>query len=360
MTTPVLSTNHIRSLDTLRFVCALWVVMGHFGPPPITIGIDKTSTAGWVVNSVFNNSFSGPCAVMVFFVISGFCINYPHTSSNTITSLPAYFSRRYVRIVGPMTVAILIARYGLLFPLDLFDKTILWSLFAELVYYTIYPAFLALRRARVPWAAMIGASFLASLALALTNPLAGDFPSFGWQANWLLGLPSWLIGCRLAESVAAGNTPRSGANIWLWRGGILALSILCSAARFHSPIGYPWSLNFFSIAVAAWLAQEISYAEKNPPLQFTEWARSWSYSLYLTHGLAMAVFAMFSLPNLGFFINWSIQMTFMLTAAYLFFIAIESPFHHLARRASRLFSAVKPEARTSTRVALVVDRDSAA
>ena len=36
----------IRGLDAIRFLCAFWVVMGHFGAPPLPSFVDKTTTPG--------------------------------------------------------------------------------------------------------------------------------------------------------------------------------------------------------------------------------------------------------------------------------------------------------------------------
>lgn len=132
--------DRIRGLDSIRIICALWVVMGHFGGPPITAGVDRTTTAGWLVGGLYNNFWNGPAAVIVFFVISGFCIHYPFSKTLKIPSLAGYLSRRYFRIGIPLgTVLILFPVLG--FNLDKFNTNILWSLVAELFYYTFYPFF---------------------------------------------------------------------------------------------------------------------------------------------------------------------------------------------------------------------------
>ena len=69
--------NHIAGLDSLRFVAALWVVFSHMGCFPLTEGIDRHNPVGFFIHAVYGNLFPGPAAVMVFFVISGFCIHFP-------------------------------------------------------------------------------------------------------------------------------------------------------------------------------------------------------------------------------------------------------------------------------------------
>jgi len=238
--------------------------MGHCGGPPITAGIDKTSHAGWLVGGVYNNFWNGPAAVIVFFVISGFCIHYPFARSLRIPSLAGYSARRYLRIGIPLGAAIAVSPY-LGVELGLFHDSILWSLVAELVYYTFYPAFLLMRRHGVRWQWMFAASFAVAMVLAATDPWAKNYPSWGIGLNWVLGLPCWLAGCELAERVGHGRSTLSNG-IWWWRLAVWGASVAVSVLRFHSPIGYPWTLNLFAVLVACWLIREISrYQDRGPP-----------------------------------------------------------------------------------------------
>jgi peptidoglycan/LPS O-acetylase OafA/YrhL len=103
--------THIHGLDTIRFFCALWVVMGHFGAPPLPAFIDKSTLPGLLTIGIYNNLTSGPAAVIVFFVISGLCIHFPHAVTLSIPNGGTYLVRRYLRIVPPMLVAIAIAQW---------------------------------------------------------------------------------------------------------------------------------------------------------------------------------------------------------------------------------------------------------
>src|SRR5947207_15870928 len=109
MTTPKTSplSKRVAGLDSIRLICALWVVFSHFGAFPLIDGIDKSNFVGRIVAGFYNNLFSGPAAVIVFFVISGFCINYPYRRGERIP-LVSYYSRRYLRILVPMAAAILL------------------------------------------------------------------------------------------------------------------------------------------------------------------------------------------------------------------------------------------------------------
>jgi peptidoglycan/LPS O-acetylase OafA/YrhL len=327
-------TQRIWGLDAIRFLAATWVVFGHCGQPPLTQGIDESHWFGHLVQGIYGNLFAGVPAVMVFFVISGFCIHYPYRHATSIPLL-SYFSRRYLRICIPLVAAVLLAapfNVGL----RLFQNSILWSLLAELIYYTLYPLLRVLRR-RVSWQSMLAVSMvLAYGTVALVAPAGLDYTPLGPAWSWLVAAPCWLLGCLMAERVD-GEVERSPrmAEVWTWRLVIWALSSGCSVLRFHSPIGYPWTLNLFGIAVFFWLRVEIAAFRQQPGNRFLEWAGQWSYSLYLVHLIAFAVAARIPWPNLGYNLNW-LQMTlFMYLAALLFYFVIERPGHWIARNVSR-------------------------
>jgi peptidoglycan/LPS O-acetylase OafA/YrhL len=325
--------ERVRGLDAIRAVCAFWVVMGHFGGPPLTAGIDRSTRIGWLVGGVYDNFWNGPAAVIVFFVISGFCIHYPFSRVLRIPSVGAYFARRYLRIGIPLATAMVVSPH-LGVKLGPFHDSILWSLVAELVYYTLYPALLYLRRRGVVWWQMFAAAFAAALLLAATDPGAKNYPSWGIGLNWVLGLPCWLAGCELAERAALGRLP-STESIWHWRLAVWGMSIILSVLRFHSPVGYPWTLNVFAVLVAFWLGREISRYQHQEPFGWLEWAGRWSYSVYLVHLPARALFTMMALPNLGYSINWLLQMGFIMAASYGFYLGVEYPGHIAARAVGR-------------------------
>jgi len=330
-----------RGLDSIRFLCALCVVIGHMHQPPITDSLKTFGILGLFIHGFYRNAFSGPAAVIVFFVISGFCIHYPFAGTKRIPHVAAYFARRYIRITVPMFVAIVLAQKVFEVDLTLFQFSILWSLLAELVYYTLYSTLLWLRRSFFSWEVMVCVAFVMAFAVVATDPLARSYPSYGSALNWILGLPCWLMGCRLAERVREGGytSAMEGRALWLLRTLIWGLAVLCSVARFHSPIGYPWTLNIFSIAVAFWLAKEIVHFHDRQPTLLMEWAGRWSYSLYISHLLAFAVLEMVIAGGIAAHaITWPLELTFVLVFGFVFALLFEFPAHALARRFSRFLS----------------------
>jgi peptidoglycan/LPS O-acetylase OafA/YrhL len=329
-------SKHVAGLDTIRFICATWVLFGHFGVMPLPAIIDRAPQVARVARVFIGNLFCGPAAVIVFFLVSGFCIHYPYRQGRR-PPLKAFYARRYVRILIPMAVAI-----GLGIPLELglthLNDSILWSLLCEEIYYLLYPLVLLRLRHRMGFRPMIAVTFVLALGVALTNPGAGNYASYGAGLNWLIGLPCWLLGCELADTASSIPAP-SSARIWTYRLGIWGLSAVLSVLRFHSPLRYPWTLNWFALAAFFWLGAEIAYQERNGSVPALERAGKWSYALYLTHVhghylfLALAARLLtLGLPTLTPALHWLFAMTFTYVFAYAFYRVVEKPAHDLARR----------------------------
>lgn len=105
--------RRILGLDSIRFIAALWVFFSHGGVPRIELYLDKFNPYERLLIGVYNNLWSGPAAVIVFFVISGFVIHYPNLATDQL-NLKAYFIRRYIRIVVPLaTITALCVSVGL-------------------------------------------------------------------------------------------------------------------------------------------------------------------------------------------------------------------------------------------------------
>jgi peptidoglycan/LPS O-acetylase OafA/YrhL len=331
------TTDRVEGLDTLRFICAMWVFFGHGAAPPVISAFpdlfNEATLVGRLAHGFYGNIFSGPAAVIVFFVISGFCIHYPFAASARKPVILEFYTRRALRLLIPLAGALLFSKWV---NADL--SGIVWSLICELFYYAIYPALRLLHLRLHSWLVVILMAYGASLIVILTNPTAGNYPSYGWQLNWILGFPCWLLGCQLAENVrrhAAAHEPRP--TIWLWRFGVASAAWLCSTLRFHSPIGYPWTLNLFALLAAAWVFAEIQHRKEYPAPGLLEWCGLWSYSLYLMHPSIGNVFGNL-LPAISHpWGKWVLLILFVFAACYLFYLLVERPSHAAARHASRAF-----------------------
>lgn len=329
------TTDRVRGLDSIRFICALWVFFGHGAAPTLANPLAEGSTGNLVLRGIYNNIWVGPAAVIVFFVISGFCIHFPFAGSNRSPRLKEFYARRFIRLLAPIAIAIPLS--GIVgIRLSLFQHTILWSLLAELIYYVCYPAFRLIQLRLGSWRGIVLVSFIAAFLVAATDPKAGNYPSYGPALNWILGLPCWLLGCVLADYARTTTARRVPAgSIWTWRATVLIAAWICSVLRFHSPIGFPWTLNLFAVLVVFWLHREIQFRKDVAPSRVLEWAGEWSYSLYLIHRLAGALFAKLFplLPKSS--LRWASMVLFVFTACYLFYWLVERPSHAIARIAAK-------------------------
>lgn len=84
------SVLYFPILNALRFVLAFWVAVGHFEMLPL-FGDPNTGTGLW---HLFKRGWStvvfGTPAVIVFFVISGFCIHLPFPSCSCGQQKPGH------------------------------------------------------------------------------------------------------------------------------------------------------------------------------------------------------------------------------------------------------------------------------
>ncbi len=211
--------------------------------------------------------------------------------------------------------------------------SILWSLIAEEIYYVLYPLLRLLNR-RYSWPFMAGMAYLAALGMASTQPQAMNYPSFGIYGNWILGLPCWLLGCQLAHSIDGwGNSAASISFQRIWTLRILAVGVgtLCSIARFHLGIGYPWSLTLCSPLIYFWLQNEILYHRDRAPYRLLESAGMMTYSIYLTHLLAAKLLTEVWAPISEQLVPRTLFFCSLLAITAVFYVTIELPSHQLAR-----------------------------
>ncbi len=322
------NSQHIYGLDALRFVLATIVAIGHNGLFPLMEGYDEKSFLPKALSVAYNITFNGPACVIVFFVISGLCIHYPNVQRERLDVIK-FFKKRAIRILPPCFIAFFLSRFTSC-PLSFAGDAILWSVFCEIVYYIIYPAIFYASK-RVAFYSLLLISYCLSVLVILTNPAALAYPSFGLQLNWLLGLPCWLLGCMLAEDVSKMNEKVWKDRILLWRLSALTISSGLLVLRFHSPIGYPYTLNLFAVFCYYWIYSEIIHFKLNPPNELFEKLGKWSYSLYLFHIPANAAYLSFALPSFGYILDWFFRFCFYVGCSYIFFLAFENPFYKMSK-----------------------------
>jgi peptidoglycan/LPS O-acetylase OafA/YrhL len=333
-----LRNNRMEGIDSIRAVCAVIVALGH-----LVIGIFFVAPSKFIhlISSIYGLSFNGPAAVIVFFLISGFCIHYPVASGRPMNLL-AYYSRRYVRIGIPMIATlILFVKSGEIhtLTLDSVSNTVLWSLVAEIIYYTIYPVLLPLKAAW-GWNILLITFFCISYGVILSHmniSLHKGYSDFGLLWTWIVGLPCWLAGCRLSESIVDmrrdGNMPIIDTRkIWAARSGIWLTSVFLIALNFHTPFRYPLTLNIFAIPVYYWLRLEILYYRTSTPWAWLESFGKASYSLYLIHPVVYCLVGRWTGGQSHGPIVWFLAMCGVCVGTSIFYFIVERPSHILAKK----------------------------
>lgn len=325
------ATPRVAGLDAIRFTCAYVVFMWH--TPGVWLVLGPYGRRAVIAGKVIRDLYNGSAAVIVFFVISGFCIHFPHRDGQPIGL--DYFVRRYVRIGIPLVAALCVSPYfGM--PEEVLRTGVMWSVYCELIYYSVYPILLRFARKR-GWFPLIAVTFIAAFARAFIRPIAnGDYNSGAVLTMWILGMPCWLMGCALAESPLPQPLPVR--KMFALRLGVWATAIVLGELHFHTRLHFDLTLNFFAVLVYYWLLREIAYYGQRAPWSWLERAGGWSYSLYLFHETANLL-ATRIFPNWSGLGQWVVRAPLTLVACYVFYLLFERPSHLLARRAAAAVSA---------------------
>lgn len=329
--------RHFPALDALRFVLAFWVAVGHYDTFPLFAGVDTATPFGRFVTHAWASVVFGTPAVIVFFVISGFCIHLPFRG-NAKLAVGRYYARRYTRILIPVAGALCVYRLvgdklRFLGEHSILWESPLWSLACEEVYYAAYPL-LRLIRNRAGWKVLLPTSFAAGAATAATHIHSVTWHDFGPFGTALILLPVWLLGCLLAEQAEALPAADSTARIWFWRFLIWLGCWTSEMLHFKAKIPYTQTMIWFGVLAYFWVKNELAYSKLHEPSRYLAAAGSWSYSLYLMHAQGMGLFARLPIPYLGYIFNWLGTMASSLGFSYLFFLLVERPSHRLARKIS--------------------------
>jgi peptidoglycan/LPS O-acetylase OafA/YrhL len=329
--------REVKGLDTLRFVAAATVALSHGAAFPLDHLIGHGSTFSHALSALYGVSFDGVAAVIIFFVISGFCIHFGPSTGAPFQAGP-FWVRRGVRILLPLLGAMALgqvlgpgAQSGL--------AVVLWSVYCELIYYALYPALrLALRKFKLSITHVLILSLIASGAVIVIGWNAPFYWSFSIALTWLVALPAWLLGCVLAEQVAAIGTAGGPGHVEAWRLAIWLYAAIAMVVFFHAPfrIGYPALLFPFQLLAYLWIFAEITHFERVRPSRLLEWCGHWSYSLYLIHNVAIAVTP---ISDANYVSDWLVRIALVIVGSLVFYALVEAPSHWLARSLSRSLSA---------------------
>lgn len=317
--------------------------MSHVGLITLPTEVARDSWLG-IAQRIYAAAFSnGPAAVIVFFVISGLCIHYPNVGGRDF-QVGAFYGQRFLRILPPMLVAILV---GGLMGADGFRvsretwqlPSFLWSLVAELIYYAIYPVLRGLAN-RWGWQRLLLVAYLGASSVMVLHPTTKGMPDYGYHLTWLVGLPCWLLGCVLGEHVArplpAGTSAGSvrGLRVAMFALNVISWQTLFSARPYLPPNAFIVALQVVGVGAYFWLKAEIRHFRAATPSRLLESAGAWSYSLYLFHELGFSAWARWvpaPLHSAGEVLWAMCRPLAVLGFCYAFFLAVEAPTHRLAQ-----------------------------
>ena len=246
--------------------------------------------------------------VMMFFLLSGFCIHWPYAGGNKTLDLKPYFIRRFFRIYPSYLVIILISllsewlariligqpmssvskfaesllmiqNYGL-HPGQLISNPSLWSLPIEMELYLAYPVFWYLVknvniRFALTTAAIVSIGSFLFLICAQQQWLSFNFTKF-----WFM----WCLGAYLAESLKKSQLPKWRS--WFW--SVASLSVLAASFLTFRNIGvdfchYFWALSYFLLFLWCLHHKEKLLFLNERFLRGLIFLGVISYSLYLIH-----------------------------------------------------------------------------
>jgi peptidoglycan/LPS O-acetylase OafA/YrhL len=342
--------DHVAGIDSLRAIAALIVMLGHFGLTPSNMFGDHKADLFALMRMVSNCLFNGPAAVIIFFVISGFCIHFPQTRAGSQLSVRRFYIRRAVRIGLPAFATLILYNGALHLEIVNLNDSVLWSVICECIYYALYPALLIFGR-RLGWAVVFAITYVAATALCASHLgalRAGEngYPAMGWL-TWIVGLPCWILGCCLAE-YRKKFTSVSSSRLWAVRAGIYIMTFFLMVAKFHGHsvlFSNCFTLNLFAVPVAAWIGLEMASRSRAGTSRLLEWAGKWSYSLYLIHPVSAPLLAMLGVPvSLSSESYHLTIIAFALALSFCFYLTIERPAHQIAVTLSRRSPIAAPTA----------------
>lgn len=300
---PLPSTRqHLLPLDAFRGLAAMWVALFH--------GWQLTSPVFATVSIDLPFLTVGNYGVQVFAVLSGMLIFRSLRGVRTLEGLRSYFWRRLLRIY-PLYIAIS-ATIFLLYPVKLhvalaeiimlrvfgyphFLNPVAWSVYVEVLFYLVMPAFVLLAYKRPALAA--SAVFL----LLMLGERGGNRELALWKFFFLGVLCSEFIDRLHVRSLKTGQTGAerwSGWGLFTMGSGLVVLGVL-SALR-QGWLGYSER----ELAVGIGMALCLCGSVLEPKLRALFALRplrvlgTVSYSIYLVHPLLlMFCFGLAFSPN---------------------------------------------------------------
>ena len=355
--------EHVPLIDALRGLSCLGILLYHVrvdlwigwwrirSYPEEYSTFDQT--AAWLsVPSPFLGY-----AILLFFLISGFCIHYPQTIGSR-PNWKRYFLRRFFRIYPPYLIAVgltaiitymahtqwgdntwnlqRIFRVLTLtqnYPPDsgqLLSNPSLWTIPLEIEFYLLYPiAFICFStvRSRILWLISLA---LCGWSIWLSNK-GVIWPSFTALFFW----PVWLLGAWLAQNYRDGRLRKVPVSLILAGAGLSMAFALTSKLQNWQPWLQYFLWTGFYLCLFGFTLRQSGVLEKQRrihlPLMFLSWLGKISFSVYLIH---FPLFKLVGYLHQSFFagkpVNFLIPLAYLLLVCVLgriFYQTVERPVH---------------------------------
>jgi peptidoglycan/LPS O-acetylase OafA/YrhL len=304
-------------------------------------------------------------AILLFFLISGFCIHYPNTLSDSKPCWKIYFKRRFWRIYPTYLIAILLTSVISYFchiqwgDIDWnFERILrvatvsqnyppgngqfltnpsLWTIPLEIEFYVLYPlAFFCILKFGFFTLLILSVGF-SVLGIYLTK-IGLHWVSFTSLFLW----PSWLLGAWIASLHRENKLSKLKI---LPISSILILFLIIALAsrlqKWEEWTQYAGWTGFYFALFLIFLHFEKSISRRRENLFFKSlaWLGQISFSLYLIH---FPLFKLFGFIHRSYFdekpANFLISLAYLIPVcllAWIFYRLIELPIHKWSKRLTK-------------------------
>ncbi len=174
-----------------------------------------------------------------------------------------------------------------------------------------------------------------SIVAAIGSDQYGNARIYGPVLNWIVALPSWLVGCELAEPTYDQKNQLRRSSVWeviCWRFGVATIASTLYWATMNTKFGYHLTMNGFALVVSFWIRAEVCSSYKSR----LGWIGQWSYSIYLLH---MPLFLILvQLLHVSSFLSL-LCMPLVFYGSYWLYRTIELPSHYYA---IKIYETINP------------------
>ena len=374
----VATSSRIRSLDGLRGIAAVVVLLAHalaltpeLAVPHVTASsVDPGNLVAWAMwHTPLHLLWAGPEAVYVFFILSGIVLTLPVLRSKRF-DWRSYYPKRLVRLYIPVIGAVLLASASLLFfprfiedgdsvflegKIGLLSASsiakdasllfgisgnlgVLWSLRWEVLFSLMLPLYVF---SVGIWAKGIWIKFAVILVLIGVGGVATQ--------PVLFYMPMFAVGSLIASELDRIQLMFKRLSKTAWRLLALAAVLLTSSYWMVMPFWDGWSAEgafripvFLGTVLIVMLGAFWGTAVRFLNLSAIQWLGRISFSLYLVHEPVVVTLG-FALGSHSSLLAGFLSIVLSVLLAWAFFHLVEAPSHTLSVKVGRAIGQTRGE-----------------